>query len=55
MPDQEVLTKDNVEQILAERYDTVVTEALKQNDPQKVLNLKWGRLFLAQTYGYTLD
>lgn len=56
MPEQTLVSDTiNVEKVLSERYDIVVEEALKLNNPQKVLDVKWGRLFLEQTYGYTLD
>lgn len=42
--------------LLEEKIDTqyadLVATALQQNDINKVLDLKWGRLFLTQTYGY---
>lgn len=46
------ITQEEMETLIDSQYETLIAEALKANDSEKVAKLQWGRLFLTQKYGY---
>lgn len=52
MSKQQTLNQELTEEAVDTRYDELVVEALKQDRPDKVFQLKWGRVFLTQKLGF---
>lgn len=52
MSNKQTLNQELTEEAVDSRYDELVVEALQQQRPDKVFELKWGRVFLTQKLGF---